>query len=56
MGSKIIRFFVLAAAASLTGCVSVQNISLDKAQAGPIKTVDLLGVAESKRFMVRSLR
>ena len=54
MGSKIIRFFVLAAAASLTGCVSVQNISLDKAQAGPIKTVDLLGVAESKRFMVRS--
>ncbi len=55
MRFKFTLLIVSVAAVSLTGCASVQNISLDKSQAGPIKTVALLGVSESKRFMVRDL-
>ena len=54
MRPRFTRFaFVLVAVVSLANCRSVENRPLDKARAGSIKTVAMLGISESKAVGLR---
>jgi len=55
MKKSLLQALILLFAIVLAGCATVPNTSLDRSTAGEIKSVTLLKVNESKRFLVRDL-